>query len=40
MFARAMKLDDFSASAVQQINERITRLIVYCLGITKSRSSL
>jgi tetratricopeptide (TPR) repeat protein len=32
--ARAMRLDDFFASA-EQINERMTRLIVYCLAITK-----
>ena len=32
--ARAMRLDDFFGSA-EQINERITRLIVYCLAITK-----
>ena len=31
---RAMRLDDFFASA-EGINERITRLIVYCLAITK-----
>jgi tetratricopeptide (TPR) repeat protein len=31
---RAMKLDDFFASA-ENINERITRLALYCLAITK-----
>ena len=31
---RALRLDDFFAAA-EQINERITRLIVYCLAITK-----
>src|SRR5436309_784136 len=31
---RPMRLDDLFAAA-EQINERITRLIVYCLAITK-----